>query len=151
MTSIENKVNNGSSKSKYIQLKEFKEFRKQLTADPQFQDFKKADEKSVKELFKYFTKLTSNSSKDRFITPAALDTIFQNLTNRRAFQPFGFVAHQEIEASENKSHDKTEAWLNEMEYEWIEEYSNWVNTQTGDILSDFQPNESDLKRKGALK
>ncbi|WP_158267572.1 hypothetical protein [Adhaeribacter arboris] len=56
-----------------------------------------------------------------------------------------------MEASEIKNNDKTEAWLNEMEYEWMEEYSNWVNTQTGDILSDFQPSEDDLKRKGAIK
>ncbi|QMU30581.1 hypothetical protein [Adhaeribacter radiodurans] len=151
MTCIQNKVNSGISKSKYIQLEEFREFRKQLTADPQFQDFKKADEKSVKELFKYFTKLTSNSSKDKFITPAALDTIFQNLTNRRAFQPFGFVAHQEMKPSENKTNDKTEAWVDEVEFEWMENFSNWVNTQTGEILSDFQPSECDLKRKGAVK
>lgn len=60
--------------------------------------------------------------------------LFQNLTNKRALQPFGFVAHQEMEASENKANDRTEAWLNEMEYERMEEYSNWVNTQTGNIL-----------------
>ncbi|KAA5549207.1 protein rep [Adhaeribacter rhizoryzae] len=149
--SLQEKLKGGSSKSNFIQLPEFKEFRKGLTADPQFQDFKPADEKSVKELFKYFTKLTSNSSKDKFISPAALDIIFQNLTNRRAFQPFGFIAHQEVAAPENKGDDKTEAWIDEMEYEWIKEYSNWVNISTGDTLSDYQPSEEDLRKQGALK
>jgi hypothetical protein len=106
---------------------------KNPTALRKVQQAKPADLNSVMELFKYFTKLTSNSSKDKVITPQALDTIFQNITGRRAFQPFGFVAHREQKAYE-KQDIIPEELLAEMDYCWMKEFSDWVNSSSGEML-----------------
>jgi plasmid rolling circle replication initiator protein Rep len=60
------------------------------------QDERPADEASTKELFKYFTKITSNSSRDPLISLAALDFIFVTLKGKRVFQSFGFVKEPKI-------------------------------------------------------
>jgi len=54
------------------------------------QDIRKADENSLKEIFKYFTKLISTSSKDRKVYIDRNDTIFKSMQGIRVFQPFGF-------------------------------------------------------------
>lgn len=61
--------------------------RKFPEADPKAQDSRAADKKSYKELFKYFTKITTKDM------PKAnykrLDVIFQALYRRKVFQSFG--------------------------------------------------------------
>jgi len=54
------------------------------------QDVRPADHASIKELFKYFTKITSDNSSSPKITLPALDTIFEAVKGRRVFQSFGF-------------------------------------------------------------
>jgi hypothetical protein len=107
--------------------------KKNPSATNRAQHTKPADQNSVMELFKYFTKLTSNSNKDKVVTPQALDTIFQAITGRRAFQPFGFVAHREQKAYE-KPDIIPEDLLAEMDYCWLKEFSDWVNHSTGEML-----------------
>ncbi len=68
--------------------------RKWLKEFPDAQDSRTADDHSCIKLFKYFTKLTSNSRKDPVITTHVLDGM-------RMFQPFGFVAHKENPTLEN--------------------------------------------------
>jgi hypothetical protein len=53
------------------------------------QDIKKADENAVKELFKYFTKITTNNKTSRKLHVNALNTIFNSIQGIRIFQPFG--------------------------------------------------------------
>jgi hypothetical protein len=53
------------------------------------QDIKKADENAVKELFKYFTKITTNNKRSRKLHITALNTIFNSIQGIRIFQPFG--------------------------------------------------------------
>ena len=55
------------------------------------QDITVADDNSVKELFKYFTKVISESWKgDRMIYVDAMDILFNAVKGRRVFQNFGF-------------------------------------------------------------
>jgi hypothetical protein len=61
------------------------------TADIQGQDIKKADINSVREVFKYVTKLFPSKTKnsDEKIDLKALDTIFYGMRGVRTFQAFG--------------------------------------------------------------
>jgi hypothetical protein len=54
------------------------------------QDVQKADANSLKEIFKYFTKITADNKNEATITLPALDAIFAAVKGRRVFQSFGF-------------------------------------------------------------
>lgn len=70
---IQNRIKKGKCAKQYIKLNnEDEAIRKQMLADPQFQDFKPADNKSAKYLFKYFVKLAPHKKKDRSIYVNAL-------------------------------------------------------------------------------
>lgn len=107
------------------------------TADVKGQDFKPADKDSCFELFKYFTKLSSNSKKDNTITVSALDNILNSITGVRTFQPFGFVAHKLEPPPENIEINK-ETELNDLsEFVYDRKYNDWFDKQTGELLTNF--------------
>jgi hypothetical protein len=116
------------------------------------QDSRSADDHSCFELFKYFTKLTSNSSKDKYVSAPALDNIFRALDGVRVFQPFGFVAHKEQPAPENvklgqDEEEMVEAW----EYRYMQELHDWYCLETGDALTGYEPSSRDQEsRKNIL-
>ncbi|MBO0953342.1 protein rep, partial [Fibrella forsythiae] len=60
-------------------------------ADAQAQNYRRADENSLKEMFKYFTKLiVSTADHDKQLYPAdRMDVIFLAMKGRRTIQPFG--------------------------------------------------------------
>lgn len=69
------------------------------------QDITPATDSSVKELFKYFTKITSDSKKTDTITLPALDAIFEAVKGRRVFQSFGFVGKVVEELTDQQMHE----------------------------------------------
>lgn len=79
----------------YEWLKHFPE------ADRKGQDYKRADKKSVKEIFKYFTKLVTKTYDEKGtvvrkrIEVSAMDKIFSAMQNLRVFQPMGIVKDQD--------------------------------------------------------
>lgn len=109
------------------------------------QNFKKADNNSCYELFKYFTKLTSNSSKDKTITLEALDTIFQSIIGVRTFQPFGFIAHKKEAPPEQIQAREDEGEFSEIyeTYNYQKQISDWLDNETGSILTNFTPSIRD--------
>jgi len=71
---------------------------------PAAQDFRPADGKAIKELFKYFTKMvTSGKNKTAEFKAGAMDVIFEAMQGRRVFQPMGVARCpvEKIEAQEN--------------------------------------------------
>jgi plasmid rolling circle replication initiator protein Rep len=126
------------------------------------QDIREAD-KPI-ELFKYFAKLTSKSSKDKIIIkgkkisreeyhyPEALDKIFQAIAGMRIIQPMGGVKMvsdeiDEIEAVEVENVEKDFAL-----WQWCrigttaEKYTyDWVNIFTGECLTGYEPTEKEWK------
>jgi hypothetical protein len=64
------------------------------------QDVKKADENSVKELFKYFTKITTNNKTSKKLHITALNTIFNAIQGARIFQPFGIKMQKPVLSEE---------------------------------------------------
>jgi plasmid rolling circle replication initiator protein Rep len=117
------------------------------------------------ELFKYFAKLTSKSSKDikmykgkklvmreEYHYPEALDLIFQAISGLRIIQPMGGVkmVSDEIEEIEAVEIDNVES--DQALWQWqkieitAEKYTyDWVNIFTGECLTGYEPTEKEWK------
>jgi plasmid rolling circle replication initiator protein Rep len=128
------------------------------TADRRGQDERKAT--SPKELFKYFTKMTSKSKSDTVIIkngkmirlsyqyPEAIDTIFQAIENSRIIQPMGGVKM----ISEDVDVDiQTITDIDEDSTTWIYHRSDWVNTSTGELLSGYIPSKLDESKRKKIR
>lgn len=104
-----------------------------------------------KELFKYFTKLTSktgdkykNGSKliDEWAFPEAIDLIFQAISNLRIIQPMGGIKlvkkAEEVDELQSIELDETvEITEGITLYTWYND--NWVDFTTGEQFTSFKP------------
>ncbi len=117
-------------------------------ADAQAQDVRPCTPGSALELFKYATKLASNAGggKKEYIAPAALDTIFQAMRGRRIWQPVGFTAPATVDEEAEIGTDGTTEALSPaadgVEWEWIQDQHDWVDTRTGELLTGWVPNKA---------
>ena len=104
------------------------------------QDVKPADDKSVLELFKYFTKLVTSKEKEgRIISVGPLDIIFQAISGQRTFQAFNCTTTKETSDEEA---DGLAAELEiEATYEWEQAATDWVDKSTGELLTGYAPDE----------
>ena len=103
-----------------------------------------------KELFKYFTKLTSNAGKqlhngtktiDEWHYPQAIDVIFTAIIKLRIIQPMGGIKLVKLKKEDLISEviDGETLEIKESElYLWNGE--NWFSPYTGEMLSSFKPN-----------
>lgn len=113
-------------------------------AEKEAQDLKKANVGSLKELFKYTTKLVFGKKGEKKLYPASvLDTIFIALSTRRTFQTYGNLeqAIEEIEEYQTQGFNiprETQSFV------WINDYKNWLNQETGELIVN-SPNYSDLE------
>jgi hypothetical protein len=101
------------------------------------QDARPANDASTFELFKYFTKLTSNSSKDKTITAQALDTIFQAVQSTRTFQSFGFVPQVEVPTEEPEEIEVPTHVPTPEIFAWHKGSHDWLSTH-GEVLAGTQ-------------
>jgi len=105
------------------------------------QDIRPADANSMKELFKYTTKLTTKNKVTREddkvvmqINPEALDVIFRALYRKRTFQSMGWVKMVSEDVDDVDAQivedieEATDVW------KWEQEASDWVNS-TGELLT----------------
>jgi hypothetical protein len=110
--------------------------------DQRAQDIKAVDggEESLRELFKYFTKLVA---KRRFMPAKALDVIFRAMRGRRVYQPVGFTVatddDDEGELAPDKGTPATSRPGEDVRWEWSQEASDWVDTDTGECLTGYEP------------
>ena len=124
-----------------------KEFPEPLTKR-KAQDIKKADENSVLELFKYFTKLLpSKSKKSKKLQPisaTALDTIFTAMEGKRVFQPIGVKKEvsEEIDNLESKIYEELESdfatWTFHAQEKQGKKVATWINHSNGKHLVDCE-------------
>jgi hypothetical protein len=107
---------------------------------------KKANDKSVIELFKYFTKVVSKTkskapngivSTDYRIHLQALDTMFQAMQRVRTFQPCGVIKAVSEDVEPEQAVDSGKAEVNH--YKWMKH--DWVNVETQAALTGFVPSE----------
>ncbi len=103
------------------------------------QNVKKADNGSVMELFKYFTKLVSSQSNERLILVDPLDAIFQAIVGERTFQAFNVKVTKET--TDEEAEVLADAMTTEAVYLWEQSVTDWVNTETGELLTGYQPDE----------
>lgn len=102
------------------------------------QDIRPADDGSVLELFKYFTKLLSSVGATghgaRVIYADALHVAFKAVDGLRTFQSFGFKL---------PSSDRVPVQRGEVESiaSWIPELADWADTDSGELLSGYIPSE----------
>lgn len=107
---------------------------------------KKADNKSVVELFKYFTKVVSKSktkvggveTHDYRIHLEALDTMFQAMHRVRTFQPCGVIKYISEEVEPEQALESGRAEVNH--WKWLGH--DWVNVDTEAALTGFVPSEN---------
>jgi hypothetical protein len=117
------------------------------TANRLGQDQRPCDGDGLKELFKYFTKLsTKQDGKTERIPAVALDVIFRAMKDKRAYQPMGFTV-----AAEDDDDDEAPIVLDEataaaderpVAWEWSQPSHDWVDFSTGEALTGYQPGEA---------
>jgi hypothetical protein len=108
------------------------------------QCIKKADEGSLAELFKYFTKISSKmTGKDGYIgTPQQLDWIFNCVRGKRVFQPFGGLKMISEDMTEKHIPYQLPNDLEGTDWSWHEQ--DWVS-EYGELLTNFEPTEEQKK------
>jgi hypothetical protein len=114
------------------------------------QDMRKANDKSLKELFKYFTKLTTTNpdGKKVMFESVRMDVIFQAMKGKRVFQPFGGlkIVMEDIEEiiGEEYEHLEDEFHL----WKWYKE--DWIN-EIGECLTNYSPSSDFEKMVESLR
>lgn len=106
-------------------------------ADAKAQDIRKADEKSHKELFKYFTKLNESKRKpgeSLSLNYKRLDIVFCAMKGRQVFKAFGQLKaiqedfeDEDLQATTNLG----SAYANRL-FSWID--NDWIDKETGELL-----------------
>lgn len=118
-------------------------------ADRAGQDIRSADESSIKELFKYVTKIVVKAKGGKGFQPVvikAIDVIMNAMYGLRTFQPFGGIKRvsedvaeidgQEYEfLSENSGYESVVVWT------YDNEMHDWIDTLSGELLTGFVPDK----------
>lgn len=115
------------------------------------QDVRPCDEGSLREVFKYFTKLTVKAGpradgKRAVIAPVHLDVIFRAMRGHRVYQPVGFVAAVEVGRGEDDDIGQGETVAvtriaETVMWEWAQQLADWVDLATGECLTRYEPGE----------
>jgi hypothetical protein len=102
------------------------------------QDITKADDDSMIELFKYFTKIVT---KKKAIPPENLNEIFIAIRKMHTVRPFGFQVSLP-EDEEEIEFDLESKEMSELNiYGWEQELHDWVSQITGEKLSGYVPSD----------
>ncbi len=110
-------------------------------ANRKAQDIREAEDNSIIELCKYFTKIIA---KDNDYNPKALDIMFRASKNKRTFQPMGInkIVSEEVEEIQSQEIDFKEPTIEIYAYE--QEHYDWISA-SAEILSGYEPTKEDLK------
>lgn len=102
------------------------------------QDMRPADDKSCKELFKYFSKLITKSESGFEFHPESLDVIFRVMRKRRTFQPMGIKKLPENINQVQEYPALKPAWK-----KWVfdDAAADWKDT-AGQSLTGYKPAEA---------
>ena len=115
-------------------------------AKPIAQDIRQADSKSLKELFKYTTKIDTSKIgrtgiKENVIKihSESIYSIVKALDKKRAFQPFGNIKKVDEDIKEEELIGEEYKELPDYEFmEWIWKEKDWMN-EYGELLTNYQP------------
>ena len=102
------------------------------------QDVRPANGGAAHELFKYFTKLVTTKSKERFIRLEPLNTIFEAIAGQRTFQAFGIP--KTVEELGDEEADALAEELNiDAVFEWVQAQADWIDKESGEMLTNYKP------------
>jgi hypothetical protein len=102
------------------------------------QDVRPANAGAAHELFKYFTKLVTTQSKERFIRLAPLNVIFEAIAGQQTFKVFG-VAKPKEELGDEEATALAEELNIDAVFEWVQAQADWVDKSSGELLTNYQP------------
>lgn len=111
------------------------------TANIKAQDTKEANQESVKELFKYTTKVLVKDSIDKetiSVFLPAIDTIIKAMQNKRSFQTFGKIKIVSEDVEELQSEEYSSLEDNYDTY-YVWEQDNWYDLYNHEALTKFIP------------
>jgi Replication protein len=118
------------------------------------QDYRIADDNSIIETFKYFTKLLP-SQKDKTanskVSPYALDTIFRAMSGKRVFQSIGIKGAKEEKEEENlelvaQKYENIEEKITN----WVWVNNDWFDSESGEGLTNYEPSEQIKKLRNKI-
>lgn len=114
---------------------------KYTQASRKAQDIKPAQEDSIVELCKYFTKVIA---KDNDYNPKALDIMFRAVKGKRTFQPMGIKKEvsEDIDEIQSQEIDFKEPQVEIWQYE--KTAYDWVSSQ-GETFTEYRPTKEDRK------
>ncbi len=102
------------------------------------QDVRPANGGAAHELFKYFTKLVTTKSKERFIRLGPLNVIFEAIAGQRTFQAFGIP--KTVEELGDEEADALAEELNvDAVFEWVQAQADWIDKESGEMLTNYKP------------
>jgi hypothetical protein len=102
------------------------------------QDVRPANGGAAHELFKYFTKLVTTKSKERFIRLEPLNVIFEAIAGQRTFQAFGVPKAKE-ELADEEANALAEELNIDAVFEWVQDQADWVDKSSGEMLTNYKP------------
>jgi Replication protein len=102
------------------------------------QDVRPANAGAAHELFKYFTKLVTTQSKERFIRLAPLNVIFEAIAGQCTFQKFNIPTTKEV-ASDEEADALAEELNIDAVFEWVQAQADWVDKESGEMLTNYKP------------
>jgi hypothetical protein len=137
--------------------------RENLVYNPQAQKTVKCNANISKELFKYFTKMMTPTNKvlkikkkkeksvwsetekrkEKLYHIQAMDIIFAAMVNKQVFTAFGIkkVEEDDVNANIESALTEMDAWM------YDKQLHDWVNTETGEVLTNYSPSEWELQLK----
>ncbi len=105
------------------------------------QDLRKCDSNTLKELFKYFTKIVKrdkNTSENEYrVLVKQLDIMNQAYYKTKVFNPFGKfrnIKSEDIEEIEELNSENLESLFDGNVWEWVQDQSDWVS-EYGELLT----------------
>jgi hypothetical protein len=111
------------------------------------QDLREADDGSIQEVFKYAAKLTiRRKGAIDPIPPNKLDIIYQAMSGLRMWSAVGIKSALKVQMDDEKLelHSGQVAFKRVSEFvgwEWVQAIRDWVDLDTGEVLSEYIPSE----------
>jgi plasmid rolling circle replication initiator protein Rep len=109
------------------------------------QDIRPADDNSVMELFKYFSKIITNKT----IYVQALDIIFTAMYGMRVYQAFGIKREVSEDIAEIQAEIYKDLEQRETVWTWVQD--DWIDQETGELLTNYHPDEQIKKLISTIK
>lgn len=102
----------------------------------------KSNDRSLLEIFKYFTKLIAklknqDGTEQAYISYTRLNVIFEFMKGQRVFQPFGSL--RPVEEDFEDEDLEADLDIEQANSIWRWSVSDWYNIETGELLSGYEP------------